>query len=117
MCALNDQLQRAAVRHTGWDWVVEADKAGWASSAPGSILDLLLHDGSSTPGSLAIYVTYLTSYEGMGAASILCIRGCVCGPMTLNARVSERQSLHKTAPALLGSASAAGGACELRVDD
>ena len=46
-------------------------------------------------------LTYLTSYEGMGIASVRCTDGCVCEPLTIDAHrgIEEKQqmvSIYKT---------------------
>ena len=49
-------------------------------------------------GTGAIYIGYLTSYEGLGTARISCVRGCSCEAITLDGHVRQRRnvSLHAT---------------------
>ena len=66
-----------------------AFKPGVEAAAPGASLALQVDTSATLEPS--VWLSYLTSYEGMGRARLECAR-CACAPAVLDARSRARQS-------------------------
>ena len=96
-------------------------KPGLVATVPGAMVEFELDsrgdagagvDGKSSP-LMVIRVMHLTSYEHMGMARVLCVRGCSCTPQVLQAHSDQqRASLEQQGAALHASPHEA---CALRV--
>ena len=69
-----------------------ANKPGWISHTPGSVLLLnpkvyFPHRGERSEA--IVSVSFLTSYEHMGTAVLDCSVGCTCSPLSINAHNPE----------------------------
>ena len=70
------------------------DKPGLTAFAPGSevVFDLPLtasnRTGSFAARNATLFLVFLSSYEGMGTASVSCDRGCGCDEATIDAHTS-----------------------------
>ena len=100
----------------GWSWIIErsggatglgAPKPGLCATRPNAALTLrvpyVYQHGSQLaahlPPSVQAYVTYLTSYTGMGAARVSCTGSCACEPLVLDGhQVERRVSLEAASP-------------------
>ena len=71
-------------------------KRGWIAHKPGAALEFVVATRFlKAPPALnaTLVVSFLTSYEHMGAAALTCVAGCACDGATLQGHVTEHVSV------------------------
>ena len=71
-------------------------KRGWIGRTPGAALEFVVATRfKDVPPALnaTLVVSFLTSYEHMGAAALTCVVGCACDGAALQGHVAERVSV------------------------
>ena len=93
-------------------------KPGWIATQPGAVLEFAVTsrfahtaNASAAAENATLAVTFLTSYEHMGDASLACVDGCACDGATLEGHVAAHVSLQRTVELPVSQASA----CVLRL--
>ncbi|GLI61409.1 hypothetical protein VaNZ11_003603 [Volvox africanus] len=77
----------------GWEWTDEGrGKWGYVAMAPGKTLRLKVNtrlvgnrSADHAAASIIVQIAYLQSYIGMGTARLVCMEGCRCRPLTIDA--------------------------------
>ena len=98
-CNLDDDLRGLASAARGFSWVDEGrhGKAKWGFVGQGqnSTIDFKVSTavGGSSARTASVTIIYLRSYQGMGTATVRCVSGCSCRPVTIDAHWQTRASL------------------------
>lgn len=90
----------------GWNFTetelvrnMSVHKRGWIARTPGAALEFVVTTRfKDAPLALnaTLVVSFLTSYEHMGAASLKCVAGCVCDGAELQGHVTKHVSVEHT---------------------